>query len=257
MNKRHDKFTSWCCRFCRKEARAKEVSTCLCLIFERSKGYEREWIIWSEDKKIVLSFSDFQMKFKPSDKNFSNFEWICVWSSSKVSSPPSPDTIEECLSHLSTIDQTATSDILAIMKETAKHKILQTAINSGRKSGKWIIFVKKEQIDLVWAKISSAQFEGLLGCGCKVNPPDENANLHLICVYVQDFSDVDDRLRVKNALIELNITGLKFRPCIFTELKMHFKNEWMVNVTLTDDYEESHDYKENHSLEPPLKRTKY
>jgi len=242
---------SWCCRFCRKENEA-EVSTCLCLIFE-SGG----WIVWSEDKKIVLSFPDFQRKFKPSDGNLSNFAWIYVRSPSKLSSISiSPSVIEECMNHLSIIEQRSTSFIPAGMKEEVKFKILQTAINSCQKSGKWVIRVKEELVDLVWAKISSAQVKGLLGCGSKVNPPD-GTRVHIICVYVQDFTAVADRLRVKNALTELDVTSHIFKPCIFTHLGMNSDNRWKVNVTLKDDYELNHPYEGNHSLEPQLKKPKY
>jgi len=82
----------------------------------------------------------------------------------------------------------------------------KTTINSG----KWLIFVNIDNIDIVWGKIKSATEKGRLGDISKVatvkpNPNATKNNLKVICVYTYDYTDKDDVLRIRKELRDIGI----------------------------------------------------
>ncbi len=79
------------------------------------------------------------------------------------------------------------------------------------RSGKWLIFVKKENVDEIWEKIKKAVEEGKLGDSAKVStarrsPLSLNSNNHVICVYTYDYKDEEDVKRIREELRKLGIT---------------------------------------------------
>jgi hypothetical protein len=79
------------------------------------------------------------------------------------------------------------------------------------RGGKWLIFVKKSEVDQWWAKIKEATANGRLGSAAKVatmkeNPHATNAENKVICVYTYDIDDEADCSRVRQALRELGVT---------------------------------------------------
>ena len=68
-------------------------------------------------------------------------------------------------------------------------------------TGKWMIFVPASDVDLVWAEVVRALWEGKLGATCKVSGTGpNNTGSHVICVYVDPFWDVAEVERVLGAL---------------------------------------------------------
>jgi hypothetical protein len=80
------------------------------------------------------------------------------------------------------------------------------------RSGKWLIFVDKKDVDEVWAKIKKVTEEGTLGDSSKVatakpNPHATDPNKKVICVYTYDWTDEKDVQRVRKELGRLGITN--------------------------------------------------
>jgi len=80
------------------------------------------------------------------------------------------------------------------------------------RSGKWLVFVDKNDVDEVWDKIKKAVEEGKLGSDAKVatakpNPLATNPNKRVICVYTYDYTDEQDVRRVREELRHLGING--------------------------------------------------
>ncbi len=82
------------------------------------------------------------------------------------------------------------------------------------KTGKWLIFVNRENINEVWEKIKLATEEGILGIEAKVStakpkPTDigYEKDKHVICVYTYDWTDDKDVKRVREELRKLGITN--------------------------------------------------
>ena len=81
------------------------------------------------------------------------------------------------------------------------------------RTGKWLLFLPKEELDAVWPNIAEATGNGLLGIGAKAstakpNPKSTSSKVGLICVYTYDADDVSD---VKRVLEQLRALGFKSR----------------------------------------------
>jgi len=75
-------------------------------------------------------------------------------------------------------------------------------------SGKWMIFVPREEVDLTWLKVRNAVLTNLLGYAAKVStarPTQYPEGRHVICVYTGDAGNKEDVMRVREKLRELGI----------------------------------------------------
>jgi hypothetical protein len=80
------------------------------------------------------------------------------------------------------------------------------------RSGKWLVFVDRRDVDDVWQKIYAALIAGKLGSHAKVstarpNPNSTNPNKHVICVYTYDSEDRKDVMRIRDSLRELGLVS--------------------------------------------------
>ena len=80
-------------------------------------------------------------------------------------------------------------------------------------SGKWLIFVHIDEVDVVWRKIKDAVEDGKLGSLAKVatakpNPNAYDPNTKVICVYCEDSDDEAEVMRVRE---ELRLLGVEDR----------------------------------------------
>jgi len=79
------------------------------------------------------------------------------------------------------------------------------------RSGKWLIFVDRNDNDAVWATIKEATEAGRLGGSAKVattkpNPYATDPKTNVICVYTYDWTDEADVRRIRTELRSLGIT---------------------------------------------------
>ena len=79
------------------------------------------------------------------------------------------------------------------------------------RSGKWLIFVDRNEVDTVWATIKQATEEGKLGGSAKVSTAKPNQyatdpKTKVICVYTYDWTDEADVRRIRAELRALGIT---------------------------------------------------
>ena len=84
--------------------------------------------------------------------------------------------------------------------------LLAMAKKRSVRTGKWMLFPSKADVDRVWRAVAEGTAEGRLGCSAKV-AADEGAGERaerVVCVYTEDFSDIDD---VKRVLMELATLG--------------------------------------------------
>ena len=79
------------------------------------------------------------------------------------------------------------------------------------RSGKWLVFVDRNEVDAVWATIKEATEAGRLGDSAKVataklNPHATDPKTKVICVYTYDWTDEVDIRRIRAELRALGIT---------------------------------------------------
>jgi hypothetical protein len=80
------------------------------------------------------------------------------------------------------------------------------------RSGKWLLFVPRDQVDEVWSKVELVLDEGRLGDIAKVSTTRPNRNAsdpenHVICVYTYDSEDVEDVMRIRQVLRDMGFTN--------------------------------------------------
>lgn len=80
------------------------------------------------------------------------------------------------------------------------------------RSGKWLLFIAKQDVDEVWQRIRTALIAGKLGNSAKVSTVRPNSNStdagkHVICVYTYDCEDREDVMRIRASLRELGFVS--------------------------------------------------
>lgn len=73
------------------------------------------------------------------------------------------------------------------------------------RNGKWMVFPKTEEVDLIWWKIDGAVRASHLGSAAKVWPMGTPGEEHVICIYTYDSDDKTDLLRILSAIRGLGI----------------------------------------------------
>src|SRR5438876_141142 len=78
------------------------------------------------------------------------------------------------------------------------------------RSGKWLIFLKRNEADELWFQIKDAVEQGQLGSAAKIstNHPESirfSPKAQVICVYTYDYADQADVMRVRQRLRELGV----------------------------------------------------
>ena len=80
------------------------------------------------------------------------------------------------------------------------------------RSGKWLLFVPRDEVDDVWSRVKRALEVGRLGDSAKVstarpNPNASDPRSHVICIYTHDSDDVADVMRVREELRSLGFVN--------------------------------------------------
>lgn len=96
------------------------------------------------------------------------------------------------------------------------------AENYDIKTGKWLVFRSRDQIDDVWRVIEKTTHDERLGIATKVSTKKQGKNRYVICVYTKDYLDDDDVNRVRAILRSLGIEELLYyKPDIYTRLGIY------------------------------------
>jgi hypothetical protein len=100
----------------------------------------------------------------------------------------------------------------------------ELAAKSGIKAGKWLVYRERSNIDKVWKIIAKATINGDLSNSAKVSTKQQGKNRHVICVYTDDYLDLDDVNRVRDELDTLGFTErLCYKPDIYTYLGIYYR----------------------------------
>lgn len=77
----------------------------------------------------------------------------------------------------------------------------------GRYSGKWLLFPNCSEAASVWTVTHAATPEGSLGIGAKITAEQARSpgGPHMICVYTDDWRDLEDVARVGLRLVSLGL----------------------------------------------------
>ncbi|KAL7499965.1 hypothetical protein ACHAWT_010906 [Skeletonema menzelii] len=120
------------------------------------------------------------------------------------------------------------------VKITHRH-LIELATKHHVLHGKWLLYVKNEDIESDWPKIRNAVIEGKLGSTAKISDsPDEHGS-HVVCIYCPTFLDKDELLRVRRSISNnvgmYKTSVLRFKLDAFTHLNVYAKNPWKLRTT--------------------------
>ena len=99
-----------------------------------------------------------------------------------------------------------------------------------KRSGKWCVFVYKEEHDQWWDRIKDLLFKGSLGQTIKTNTAHPNPlargrNKAVIIVYTYDSNDKDDVIRIRDELRKIGVTWkIPYKTDIATHKRKYEKN---------------------------------
>eukprot|EP00985_Skeletonema_marinoi_P026084 scaffold19878_cov127-Skeletonema_marinoi.AAC.1 len=85
------------------------------------------------------------------------------------------------------------------VKITHRH-LIDLATKHNVLDGKWLLYVKAEDIETDWPKIRNAIIEGKLGSTAKISDTPDERGSHVVCIYCPNFLDKDDLLRVRRSI---------------------------------------------------------
>ena len=114
----------------------------------------------------------------------------------------------------------------------------QHLIDLGKKHnvlhGKWLLYVKAENIEEDWPKIRNAVIEGKLGSTAKISDTPDHGS-HVVCIYCPNFFDKDELLRVRRSISNdvgmYKTSVLRFKLDAVTYLDLYAGNPWKLKTT--------------------------
>ncbi|MBJ9658618.1 DUF1917 domain-containing protein [Burkholderia multivorans] len=99
-------------------------------------------------------------------------------------------------------------------------------------TGKWCIFVSRDDVDEEWSKISDAIENNQLMCA-KVSTALRRMGRdgHVICVYTRDWADRQDLMRVRTVLRSLGfVKELGYKRDTDTRNRIYGSGEWYLRA---------------------------
>ncbi|KAJ5192548.1 Protein of unknown function DUF1917 [Penicillium cf. viridicatum] len=123
------------------------------------------------------------------------------------------------------------------MRKELEKSILDLARETGVTSGKWMLFPTADRVDELWGVVVRAMEKGELGDTAKVATDDGGGESRLICVYTEDFGDVEDVKRVVSKLVDIGLVGkgprsVYYKSDAFTHLEINSKNEYGLKASM-------------------------
>eukprot|EP00984_Skeletonema_dohrnii_P020348 scaffold9889_cov96-Skeletonema_dohrnii-CCMP3373.AAC.2 len=120
------------------------------------------------------------------------------------------------------------------VKITHRH-LIDLATKHNLLNGKWLLYVKAEDIEMDWPKIRNAIIEGKLGSTAKISDTPDERGSHVVCIYCPNFLDKDDLLRVRRSISNdvgmYKTSVLRFKLDAVTYLDLYAKNQWKLKTT--------------------------
>lgn len=190
------------------------------------------WAVFpSREAGSARSLDEFLARFPPSSTPATRVAWIAVDNPRRDPENLELAADEEDLQ--SAWEQFVTQAAATAMQISPQH-LDRLAREYGVLTGKWMVFCDRSQVDRVWASIARATFAGALGdaISAKVSPAKAaTGNLyhdkHVVCVYVEDYTDQGSVERLQRELRQLQVPGtLSFKPDSYTHCGIYAGNPW-------------------------------
>ena len=126
-------------------------------------------------------------------------------------------------------------------RDWLEQSLLELAKDKKVVHGKWMLFPTVDYVDSVWSKVVTATVDGKLGSAAKVATGDEDdgKSERLICVYTEDFSNIQDVKRVLKELKRLKLVSgaadgrsIYYKCDAYTYLEIFSANEYKLKASM-------------------------
>jgi hypothetical protein len=170
-------------------------------------------------------------RFKDSHPQaWSSGGWVWVKNPQYAKNPKARVDTEDDVARMSTewkslVESNAIITHQQLIDLAQKHNVLH---------GKWLLYVKAEDVETEWPKIRNAIIEGKLGSTAKISDTPERGS-HAVCIYCPNFLDKDDLLRVRRSISNdvgmYKTSVLRFKLDAVTYLGLYTGNKWKLRTT--------------------------
>lgn len=176
--------------------------------------------IFTDDNSTAENIDAFVSRWPPSQTPVAYSDWIAVDRGNHGTT--AIPHIEKMQAQAETLVSSQSFTVEAIDRIAAENSVL---------SAKWMIFTYTPKIDEIWARVLKLvclhRRRGFL----KVSPNKED-NSHVICVYVDDFTDQSQVSGLREDLRRIGITWkIGFKLDAYTYLGIYRQNEWGISPT--------------------------
>lgn len=169
---------------------------------------------WDDQTSTPDRLQAFFARWPPSRTPSLYCAWIAVDRGGQK--PRSPDT-EGLLASFHSLVSSENVTVEGIDRIAVAHGVL---------SGKWMIYTDTRRIDQLWKKVVRLMCVDLKRGSVKVSPKQEGDS-HVICVYVDDYSNLEEVNWLRNALRTAGVSWrIGFKPDAYTCLGIYAKNRW-------------------------------
>ena len=169
--------------------------------------------------------------FKDShEQAFSSGGWVWVKNPQYANNPKARNDSKEDVARMSN-EWTRLKESKA--RITHQH-LIDLATRHNVLHGKWLLYIKNEEIKTEWPKIRNAVIGGKLGSTAKIADEPDARGWHVVCVYCPNFLDKDELLRVRRAISNdvgmYKTSVLRFKLDATTYLDVYSGNEWKLKT---------------------------
>lgn len=125
------------------------------------------------------------------------------------------------------------------LRKDIPSRIQKIAKEAGKVCGKWMLFPTEDQVTDTWTSVCKGVLDGRLGHAAKIaaHPGGAKSTGRLVCVYTQDFSDVEDVRRVLFELVDMGLVpaegyGIHYKCDAYTALGIESGNDYGIKASI-------------------------
>jgi len=180
----------------------------------RSEGSNLIVTCWDDQTSTPDRLQAFFTRWPPSRTPILHCAWIAV---DRGGQNPHSQDLEGLSASFRSLVSSETVTVPEIDRIAGVHKVL---------SGKWMIYSDTKRIDVLWGKVVRLLCLDLKRGSAKVSP-NQGGDSHVICVYVDDYSNMDEVNALRKALRAAGVFWkIGFKPDVYTHLGIYAKNQW-------------------------------
>jgi len=136
---------------------------------------------------------------------------------------------------------------LTPLRKQLELDIFALAKDKGCVSGKWMLFPSPSQVNYCWSLVAHGTATGELGHAAKVATDDGSGSARLICIYTENFADMEDVKRLLERLLGMGLVNrngamgegwaIYYKADAYTYLDIMSKNVWGLKPSLYNSME--------------------